>query len=155
MWQAPSGLLPFTTSPALPTGVNEEHLNKLAPPNGLFDGFGVLHSFFGRGDDALMLPDKLIPAVWITRDVHGDIMSIGSILRFNDDQRAIKPKKNVWLGELHPWPKPAIPYARSGSVVVTRNIYLQPAREQIPRACPHQCTEHRGSQGIFKSIWFR
>ena len=50
-WQAPSGLLPFTTSPALPTGVNEEHLYKLAPPNGLFDGFGVRTSFFGWGAD--------------------------------------------------------------------------------------------------------
>ena len=142
-------------SPALPTGVNEEHLYELAPPNGLFDGLGVLHSFFGRGGDALKLPDKLIPAVWVTRDVHGDIMSIGSILRFNDDQRAIKPKKNVWLGERHPWPKPAIQSARKGSVVVTRNTYPQPASEQIPRASPHQCTEHRGSQSIFKSIWFR
>ena len=84
-WQAPSGLLPFTTSPALPTGVNEEHLYKLAPPNGLFDGFGVRTSFFGCGADASKLPDKLIPALWITRDVNGYIMSIGSILRFNDD----------------------------------------------------------------------
>ena len=142
-------------SPALPTGVNEKHLYKLALPNGLFDGFGVLTSFFRWGDDASKLPDKLIPAVWITRDVHGDIMSIGSILRFNDDQRAIKPKKNVWLGERHPWPKPAIPYTRSGFVVVACDTYVQPASEQIPRAGPHQCTEHRGSQSIFKSIWFR
>ena len=109
----------------MPTGVNEEHLYRLALPNGLFDGFGVLTSFFGRGDDAPMLPDKLIPAVWTTRAVHGDIMPIGSILRFNDDQRAIKAKKNVWLSKLHPWPKPAIPSPRSGSVVVTRDIYLQ------------------------------
>ena len=142
-------------SPALPTGVNEEHLHKLAVPNGLFDGLGVLTSFFGRGGDASKLPDKLIPAVWVTRDVHGDIMSIGSILRFNDDQRAIKPKKNIWLGKLHSWPKPAIPSVRKGSVVVTQNIYPQPASEQIPRASPHQYTEHRGSQSIFKSIWFR
>ena len=116
----------------MPTGVNEEHLYKLAPPNGLFDGFGVLTAFFRWGDDASKLPDKLIPALWITRDVNGCIMSIGSILRFNDDQCAIKPKKNIWLGEFHPWPKPAIPSTRSGSVVVTRDIYLQPAREQIP-----------------------
>ena len=142
-------------SPALPTGVNEEHLHKLAVPNGLFDGLGVLTSFFGRGGDASKLPDKLIPAVWVTRDVHGDIMSIGSILRFNDDQRVIKPEKNIWLGKLHSWPKPAIPSARKGSVAVTRNTYPQPASEQIPRAGPHQCTEHRGSQSIFKSIWFR
>ena len=139
----------------MPTGVNEEHLYRLALPNGLFDGLGVLTSFFGRGDDAPMLPDKLIPAVWIIRDVHGDIMSIGSILRFNDDQRVIKPEKNVWLGKLHPWPKPAIPSLRSGSVVVTRDIYLQPAGEQSPRAGPHQCSEYRGRQGIFKPIWFR
>ena len=116
----------------MPTGVNEEHLYKLAPPNGLFDGFGVLTAFFRWGDDASKLPDKLIPALWITRDVNGCIMSTGSILRFNDDQCAIKPKKNIWLGEFHPWPKPAIPSTRSGSVVVTRDIYLQPAREQIP-----------------------
>ena len=111
----------------MPTGVNEEHLYRyrLALPNGLFDGFGVLTSSFGRGDDASILPDKLIPAVWITRAAHGDIMSIGSILCFNDDQRAIKAKKNVWLGKLHSWPKPAIPSPRRSSVVVTRDIYLQ------------------------------
>ena len=110
-------------SPALPTGVNEEHLHKLAVPNGLFDGLGVLTSFFGRGGDASKLPDQLIPAVWVARDVHGGIMSIGSILRFNDDQRVIKAKQNIRLGKLHSWPKPAIPSARKGSVVVTRNTY--------------------------------
>ena len=142
-------------SPALPTGVNEEHLHKLAVPNGLFDGLGVLTSFFGRGGDASKLPDQLIPAVWITRDVHGDIMSIGSILRFNNDQRVIKPEKNIWLGKRHSRPKPAIPSALSGFVVAICDTYLQPASEQIPRAGPHQCTEHRGRQSIFKSIGFR
>ena len=87
-------------SPALPTGVNEEHLYELAPPNGLFDGLGVLHSFFGLGGDASKLPDKLIPAVWVTRDVHGDIMSIGSILRFNDVPDELFLGGEPWQGRL-------------------------------------------------------
>ena len=133
----PSGLLPFPARQALPPGVNEEHLHELAVLNGLFERLSILHSFSERGADASILPDELIPTPWISRDVHGYIMSIGSILRFNDDQRTIKPEHNVWLSERHPWPKPALPSSRYGALVATRGTSLQPASEQIPRAGPH------------------
>ena len=125
----PSGLRPFPASPMLPPSVNEEYLHELAVPNGLFERLGIRHSVSGRGGDASMLPDELIPTPWISRDVHGDIMSIGSIFRFNDDQRTIKPEHNVWLGERHPWPKPALPSFRYGVLVATRGTSLQPESE--------------------------
>ena len=46
---------------------------------------GRLSALNGVVHQGTKLPDKLIPALWITRDVNGYIMSIGSILRFNDD----------------------------------------------------------------------
>ena len=136
----------------MPSSVDEEHLHKLAVLNGLFQRLGILHAFCA---DASILPDELIPTPWISRGVYGYIVSTGSILRFNNDQCITKPEYDVWLSELHPWPKPARPSSCYVAIVTTRGATLQPASEQIPRTGPHQCPEHCGRQSIFTSIEFR